>query len=314
MEKPSDLKIFSGSSNRQLAEKISQILNIPLGELLLDRFSDGEIQIKIKENVRGQDIYIVQSTSYPANDHIMEIALLVDAFQRSSAKRINVVIPYFGYGRQDRKPEPRVPISAKVVSVIIERLGADRVLAMDLHADQIQGFFDIPVDHLYAVPVMLEYFQKIKISNPVVVAPDSGGTERARFFAKHFRANLAVIDKRRDKPNESTVMNVIGDVKDKDCILVDDIIDTAGTICSSALALKKRGANSIYVTATHAVLSGNAVKKLEESCIDTVIFTDTISIPDSKKIPKLKVLSVAPLMAEAIKRINQEASVSSLFL
>lgn len=312
--KEAALKILSGSSNNPLAESIVQHAGTQLLPVEIRRFSDGEISVKILDNVRGADVFLIQSTSNPANDHLIEMLLLIDALNRASARRINVVIPYYGYGRQDRKVEPRVPISAKVVARTLETFGISRVLCMDLHADQIQGFFDIPVDHLYSAPVIFEYLQKKNMDNLVIVSPDSGGAERARFFAKRLNASLAIIDKRRVRPNEADVMNIIGDVNGKTCVLIDDMIDTAGTIVKGATALKAKGATSVIAAATHAVLSGAAIDRLKNSDIEKVIFTDTIKLPSEKELPIFKTLSVAKLFADAIVRIHEERSVSSLFM
>jgi ribose-phosphate pyrophosphokinase len=308
------LKVFSGSSNIPLAEKITNYMGIELGKLELKRFSDGEMSVKITENIRGSDVFLIQSTSYPANDHILELLLIIDAFRRASARRITVVTPYFGYGRQDRKVEPRVPISAKVVARILETTGTNRLLAMDLHADQIQGFFDIPVDHLFAAPVLIDYFKNQNLNDTVIVSPDSGGAERARFFAKHLGCGLAVIDKRREKANESEVMHIIGNVDGKKCIMVDDMIDTAGTIAGGATALRNFGATSVVAVSTHGVLSGPACDRLEKAPIDEITLTDTINIPEDKRLKKMKILSVSSLIGEAILRIHDERSVSNLFV
>ncbi|RME91605.1 MAG: ribose-phosphate pyrophosphokinase [Candidatus Hydrogenedentota bacterium] len=308
------LKLFSGSAHEELARLIASHLEIELGKVELKKFSDGELSVKIAENVRGDDVFVVQPTGYPANDNIMQLLLMIDALKRASARRITAVIPYYGYGRQDRKVEPRVPISAKVVASLIENIGAHRVLSMDLHADQIQGFFDIPVDHLFAAPVMIEYFRKKKLDNLVIVSPDSGGAERARFFAKQLHAGLAIIDKRRPKANVSEVMHIVGDVKGKNCIVVDDMIDTAGTICKAARALKENGANSIYIAATHGVLSGAAKENLLAAPADEIVLANTLPIHEEKRTPNMVILSIAPLMAEAIRRIHEERSVSSLFI
>jgi len=308
------IHIFSGSSNLELAKEITNYNQIPLGKIELKHFSDKEMSIKILENVRGADVFVVQSTSEPANDNIMELLFIIDALRRASARRITVVMPYYGYGRQDRKVEPRVPISAKVVAKVIEQSGTNRILCMDLHADQIQGFFDIPVDHLFSAPVLIEYFKKKKLKDLVIVSPDSGGAERARFFAKQLNAELAIVDKRREEANESEVMNIVGNIKNKRCILIDDMIDTAGTIVHSATALKENGALEIYAGATHGVLSGPAIERLENSVIDEVVLVNTISLPKEKIIPKIKILSVAPLIGEAIMRIHNEESISTLFL
>ncbi len=310
----SQLKIFSGSSNLKLAEEISYYLNMELSKVELKRFKDGEISVKIKENVRGQDVFIIQSTSYPTNDHIMELLLMIDAAFRASASRITAVIPYFGYARQDRKSEPRVPISSKVIANILQATGANRVLTMDLHAEQIQGFFDIPVDNLYATPVTVSYINELRIGNLTVVSPDSGGAERARFFARNFNAELAIIDKRRPKANVSEIMHVIGDVKDKNCIVVDDMVDTGGSISGTVGALKESGAKDVYCLFTHAVLSDSAPSKLENAGFKEIIFTNTIALPGDKKMKNMKILSIAPLFGEAIRRIHNSESVSSLFL
>ena len=280
----------------------------------MKQFSDGELSVKLDENCRGRDVFLIQPTSAPANDNIMELLLMADAVRRASARRMTLVLPYYGYGRQDRKSQPRVPISARLVADMLEGVLPDRLLTMDLHADQIQGFFKLPVDHLYAAPVFVEYIQRKNYESPVVVSPDSGGVERARFLARQIHAGLAIIDKRRPRANESEVMNVIGDVADKTCILYDDMIDTAGTITKAAAALKSQGAKEVIACATHAVLSGPAVERLEQSEIDEVIFSNTIRLPEEKRIDKISVRSVATIMGEAIRRIHNEESVSSLFL
>jgi ribose-phosphate pyrophosphokinase len=308
------LKIFSGSSNPELTAEICRYLGLESSKIELKRFKDGEISVKIKENVRAHDIYIIQSTCYPTNDHIMELLLMIDAAFRASASRVTAVIPYFGYARQDRKVEPRVPISSKVVANIIQTTGADRVLTMDLHADQIQGFFDIPVDNLYASPIAIDHVKGLRIKDPVVVSPDSGGADRARFLAKNIDASLAIIDKRRPEANVSEVMNVIGDVKGKNCILVDDMVDTGGSISKAAIALKERGAEDVYCLFSHGVLSGDAVSKLEAAPFTEIIFTNTIPLKKEKLLPNMHILSVAPLFGEAIRRIHNGESVSSLFL
>jgi len=308
------LKIFAGSSNLPLAKRIAEHMGIELGKIDIKRFSDGEISVKITENVRGSDIFLIQSTGNPANDNIIELLLIMDAFRRASAKRITLVIPYYGYGRQDRKVEPRVPISAKVIASLFEKIGANRVVAVDLHADQIQGFFDIPVDHLFAAPVLVKYFKELRLEDPIIVSPDSGGAERARFFAKHLNCNLAIIDKRRERANEADVMHIIGDVENKTCIMIDDMIDTAGTISKGASALKEHGAKLIYAAATHGVLSGPAIKRLQESVIEKVILTDTLNLEKHSSMEKISVLSIASLVGETILRIHDERSVSTLFL
>jgi len=309
-----ELLLISGNSNRPLSEEIAKYLNQRLADVVIKKFSDGEISVKINENIRGKDVFIIQPTSAPANDHIMELLLTIDAVRRASAKRITAVIPYYGYGRQDRKPEPRVPISARLVADIIQVTGLDRVLTVDLHADQIQGFFHIPVDNLYAAPIFIQYLKETHFSEPVVVSPDSGGVERARYLARHINAGLAIIDKRRPQANVAEIMNVIGDVEGKECILYDDMIDTAGTITKAAKALKDNGAKRVIACATHPVLSGPAIQRIEESVLDEVIFSNTIHLSEEKRIRKIKILSIAKLIGEAIRRIHNEESVSSLFL
>ncbi|MEE8494533.1 MAG: ribose-phosphate pyrophosphokinase [Nitrospirales bacterium] len=312
---PKELKLFSGNANLPLAREISNYLGIRLGEATVSSFSDGEIRVKIDENVRGSDVFLVQSCCTPVNDSIMELLIMMDALKRSSATRVTAVLPYFGYARQDRKDEPRVPITAKLVADLITTAGADRVLTMDLHAGQIQGFFNIPVDNLYALPVLLDYMVKQSGTNLVVVSPDAGGVERARAFAKRLQANLAIIDKRREGPNNARVMNIIGDVSGRDALLVDDLIDTAGTISQAAQACKDQGARRVWAGCTHPVLSGEAMERLTQSCLDEVVVTNTIPLQGKdQQYPKLRVLSVAPLLGEAISRIHEEESVSSLFL
>ncbi len=312
------LKVFSGNANMPLAEEICSILEIPLGKALVGQFPDGEVEVKIEENVRGADCFIIQPTSYPANDNLMEMLLMMDALRRASADRITVVLPYYGYSRQDRKAEPRVPISAKLVANLIQAAGADRVLTMDLHAGQIQGFFDIPVDHLYTNPVILDYFKKKSFVQEepdklVVVSPDAGGVERARAFAKRLDADLAIVDKRRLSPREAAVMNIVGDVNGKNAILIDDIVDTAGTLCKAVEALRRAGAKSVYAGAAHAILAGPALDRLNNSGINELVVTNTIPLKQSK--PKyLTILSVARLLAEAIERIHSGASISELFV
>jgi len=309
-----ELMIFSGNANLALAQEICLYLGQNLGEATVSSFSDGEIRVKIDENVRGADVFVVQSCCQPVNDSLMELLIIVDALKRSSANRITAVIPYFGYARQDRKDQPRVPITAKLVADLITTAGADRVLTMDLHAGQIQGFFNVPVDHLYAMPVLLDYILKKKIEDLVLVSPDAGGVERARAFAKRIQANLAIIDKRREGPNQAQVMNIIGDVKDKSVLLLDDMIDTAGTIVQGAQACADQGAREVWTACTHAVLSGPALQRLQESCISQVVATNTIPLRGKELVcPKLHQLSVAPLLGEAIRRIHEDESVSSLF-
>jgi ribose-phosphate pyrophosphokinase len=307
------LKVFSGNANRELTEEICEYLHVPMGEAEIGRFSDGEIRLQIMQNVRGDDVFLVQPTCPPVNDHIMELLVMVDALSRASARRITVVIPYYGYGRQDRKSEPRVPISAKLVANLITAAGADRVLAMDLHVGQIQGFFDIPVDHLYAMPVFLDYIREKNLEDIVVVSPDAGGVERARAFAKRLDADLAIIDKRRPRANVADVMNVIGEVKGKTAILLDDIVDTAGTLCKDAEALKTFGAKKILAATTHGVLSGPAIERLNKAPIEELMISNSIPLK-GRSSPKITVLSVAPLLAEAIKRIHEDQSVSQLFV
>ena len=311
-----ELKIFTGNSNKSLVQAICDSMHLPLGKAKVNTFSDGEIQVEIQENVRGADVYVIQSTCSPTNNNLMELLIMIDALKRASAARIDAVIPYFGYARQDRKAAPRTPITAKLVAELISASGAQRVLTMDLHAGQIQGFFNIPVDHIYALPVLLEELAALSVNKElVVVSPDAGGAERARVYAKRLKAEFAIIDKRRSSPNVSEVMNVIGDVKGKICILVDDMIDTAGTLCKAAEALKKEGAADVYGCATHAVLSGPALDRINESVLKQVIVTNSIPVEDKLKIcPKLKCLSVAPLLGEAIDRIHNNQSVSSLFV
>ncbi len=308
------LKIFSGTSNPELAQQISDYLGISLSSIEIKRFKDGEISVKLKENVREQDIFIIQSTNSPANENIMELLLIIDAAMRASSKRITAVIPYFGYARQDRKVEPRVPISAKVMANIIQVTGANRVLTIDLHADQIQGFFDIPVDNMFVTPITIEYIKKLDIKNIVVVSPDSGGAARARFIAHKLNAGLAIIDKRRPEPNIAEVQYVVGDVKGKNCILVDDMVDTGGSISLAAQALKVQGAEDIYCLFTHPLLTGDAATKLSKAGFKEIICTNTIYLTKDKKIDNLKILSIAPLLGEAIRRIHIGESVSSLFL
>ncbi len=309
------IKVFSGNSNPGLAEKICSSLGVPLGEAKVKTFSDGEIMVEIGENVRGRDIYVVQSTCSPTNSNLMELLIMMDALKRASAATITAVIPYYGYARQDRKVAPRTPITSKLVADLVTTAGADRVVTIDLHAGQIQGFFNIPVDNLYAAPVMLEHLKKrFPHNDAVMVSPDAGGTERARAFAKRLGCTLAVIDKRRTGPNVAEVMHLIGDVKDKAAIILDDMIDTAGTLTQAARALKEHGAKSIYACATHGVLSGPAIDRINDSPIEEILITDTIPLGDkSSKTAKVKVLTVAELLAEAIRRIHEDESVSSLF-
>jgi ribose-phosphate pyrophosphokinase len=308
------LKVFSGSSNPGLAEEIARYLNIELSRCELKRFMDGEISVKIKDNVRGHDVFIIQSTCSPTNDHIIELLLLIDAALRASAGRITAVIPYFGYARQDRKVEPRVPISSKVVANIITVAGADRVLTMELHAEQIQGFFDIPVDNLYSAPIVIDYMKALHLKDAVMVSPDSGGAERARFYAKKLNAGLAIIDKRRPEPNVAEIQHVIGDVSGKNCVLVDDMVDTGGSISKAAEALRKEGAKDVYCLFTHPVLSGKAIDNMEGAGFKEIIFTNTIPFRGERDMVGMKILSIAPLFGEAIRRIHNGESVSSLFV
>lgn len=313
---PDGIKLITGNSNPELAKKVSDYLQTPLTEAIVSTFSDGEIMVQIKENVRGYDAFVIQSTSAPVNHNIMELLLIIDALKRASARRITAVIPYYGYARQDRKVQPRVPIAAKLVANLITVAGADRVLSIDLHAGQIQGFFDIPVDHLFCMPVILDYLKKTDLSdNIIVVSPDAGGTERARAFAKKINAPLAIIDKRRDAPNISKVMHVIGNVKDKDALIIDDMVDTGNTLVQAAQALKEKGANKVFAACTHAVLSGSAIERINNSTLEELIITDTVPLGEKKeRCPKIKVLTVAHLLGEAIKRIHEETSISSLFV
>ncbi|MCB0220338.1 MAG: ribose-phosphate pyrophosphokinase [Chrysiogenetes bacterium] len=311
----SKLKIFSGNANQALAHSICKYLGIPLGRTNIKRFSDGEIFVEIDENVRGMDVFIVQPTCPPVSDTLVELLIMMDAFKRASAETITVVIPYYGYARQDRKVQPRTPISSKLVADLLQTAGATRAVCMDLHAGQIQGFFDIPVDNLFATPVIIQYLQSQELDNLTVVSPDAGGAERARAFGKRLNAPFAMIDKRRPKANVAEVMHVIGDVDGRDCVIVDDMIDTAGTLTQAALALVEKGARSVRACATHGILSGPAIERINESKLTEVIVTDTI--PHGEKTetcPKLKVLSTAELLGEAIRRIYYGESVSSLFV
>jgi ribose-phosphate pyrophosphokinase len=308
-------KIFSGNAHRDLAEEICSHLQCDLGKASTDRFSDGEFNFQIGENVRGADVFIVQPTCPPVDQNLMELLIMIDTFVRASAERVTAVIPYFGYARADKKDRPRVPIAAKLVSNLITTAGASRILTIDLHASQIQGFFDIPVDHLYAAPIVVEYFKTNPIENLIVVAPDTGGAERARAYAKRLDAGLALCDKRRERANEADVMNIVGDVKGKNCLIVDDMCDTGGTICKVAEALHKAGANEIFAVFTHGVLSGAAHEKIANSHLKKVIVTNTIPPSNGKASGgKVEVLSVARLLASAIKSIHDETSVSSLFI
>ncbi len=309
--------VFSGNANRRLAEDIVAYLHMPLGRAVVGRFSDGEVMVEILENVRGKDVFIVQPTCAPTDAHLMELLIMVDAMRRSSARRITTVIPYFGYSRQDRRPRSaRVPISAKVVANMISSVGADRVLTVDLHSDQIQGFFDIPVDNVYASPILLGDVWRQKYTDLVVVSPDVGGVVRARAMAKRLGdADLAIIDKRRPRPNEAKVMHIIGEVRGRTCVLVDDLVDTAGTLCEASRVLKEHGATRVVAYCTHPVLSGRAVENIETSALDELVVTDTIPLgPAAQACPKIRQLSIAGMLAETIRRINAEESVSSLFM
>ncbi len=307
------MRIFSGNANPELAKKISKFLKVPLGDALVTTFSEGEIRVKLNEDVRGRDVFIIQPTCPPTNDNLMELLIMMDAVRRASARRITAVIPYFGYARQDRKDQPRVPITAKLVANLLVEAGADRVLTMDLHASQIQGFFDIPLDHLFAVNTVVDYFTKKKIKNLVVASPDVGGIKMARAYAKRLNANLATVDKRRTDDKHTEVMNILGDVKGKNIVIVDDLVATASSICEASVALKKAGALKIYAAVTHPILSGPAIERIKKSPIEEFIISDSIPLTREKQDPIFRVLSVAPLMGEAIKRIHQEESVSSLF-
>lgn len=308
-----EFKLFSGNSNRPLAEAIARELKLELGNLEVGHFSDGETSVHIGETVRGRDVFIIQSTSYPVNENLMDLLVCIDALRRASAGRITAVIPYFGYARQDRKARPRDPITAKLVADIITSAGADRVLTIDLHAAQIQGFFDIPVDHLEGGPILYKHFKSMADDDFVVVSPDVGSVSRARNVATKLNCPMAIIDKRRPKANQVEIMNIIGDVKGKTCLLVDDMIDTAGTICQGAEALAKNGAKKIYACCTHAVLSGPAIDRLTASPIDKVVTLDTINQPEEHKIPKLEVLSVAKLLAKAIENIYLDKKMSEIY-
>ncbi|WP_341702713.1 ribose-phosphate pyrophosphokinase [Ferrovibrio sp.] len=309
------MKVLAGNSNRPLAEAIAAYLSVPLAKASVRRFSDMEVFVEIHENVRGEDVFVIQSTSYPANDHLMELLVCIDALKRSSARRITAVLPYFGYARQDRKPGPRTPISAKLVANLVTAAGANRVLTLDLHAGQIQGFFDIPTDNLMAGPVLTaDIKQHLQGDDLMVVSPDVGGVVRARNIAKRLDADLAIVDKRREKAGVSEVMNIIGDVEGRRCILVDDIVDSAGTLCNAAEALKKHGAKSVYAYVTHGVLSGGAVARVTASQLEGLVITDSILATEAVRLARnIRQVSIAPLIGEAMRRISEETSVSSLF-
>lgn len=318
IEKPysdSKLKIFALSSNEPLAHKIADEVGVSLGKINISQFADGEIKVNIDESIRGDHVYLVQSTSYPVNDHLMELLITIDALHRASAKTINVVMPYYGYARQDRKAQPREPITAKLVANMITQAGADRLVTLDLHAAQIQGFFDIPMDHLLGAPLLANYFldEGLDGDDVVVVSPDHGGVTRARKLAEFLKSPIAIIDKRRPKANVAEIMNIVGDVEGKTCVIIDDMIDTAGTITLAAEALMEKGATAIYACCTHPVLSGPAIERLEKSPIKKVIVTDSISLPEEKMIDKIETVTVSQLVGEAIKRIHENRSVSPLF-
>lgn len=310
------VKLFSGNSNRSLAKKIADKLGLPLGEMEVGRFSDGEVCVNIHETVRGCDVFLIQSTSYPVNENFMELLVMIDAAKRASAARITAVMPYFGYARQDRKARARDPISAKLVANLLEKAGADRVLTMDLHSSQVQGFFDIPVDNLYGMPVLAKYFMRQKLNgddNMIIVSPDVGSVARSRKMASKFNVNMAIVDKRRPKPNAMEVMNLIGDVQDKTCLMIDDMIDTAGTITQGAYAVMDHGAKEVFACCTHGVLSGPAIERIEKSPLKQVVVLDTIEIPKEKLIDKITVVTVADLFAEGIERLYSDLPVSKLY-
>lgn len=309
------LKIFSGNSNPILAQEVCEYLNLKLGEISISRFSDGEIYVQIKENVRGTDVFIIQSICHPVNDNLVELLIMIDGFKRASADRITAVVPYYGYARQDRKDKPRVPISSRLVADLITAAGANRLLAMDLHAQQIAGFFNIPVDHLFAAPVTLEAIQNLNLENLIIVAPDAGAVERARAFAKRLHTDLAIIDKRRIETNKAEVMNVIGDVEGKNALIIDDMVDTAGTLVNAAQAIKDKGSLDVFAACTHPVLSGKAIERINNSVIKKLLVSNTIPLSAQQaQCEKIQIKSVAKLFAQAIKNIHEESSVSSLFI
>jgi len=309
----SDYKVFTGNAHSELAEEIASIMGKPLGKATVTKFSDGEISVNLWESVRGTDVYIIQSTSNPVNDNLMELLIMIDAMKRASAGRINAVIPYYGYARQDRKAKARDPITAKLVADLIVAAGADRVLTMDLHANQIQGYFNIPVDHLIGMPILANYFKEKKLDNLCVVSPDHGSVTRARSMAQVLDCPIAIIDKRRPEPNKSEIMNIIGNIEGKNCIILDDMIDTAGTITNAANAIKEMGATAVYACATHPVLSGPAIERIEKSAIEELVLLNTIPLAEEKKLEKMKFLSVGPLFAEAITRVFTNGAISELF-
>lgn len=308
-----NIAILSGNANPKLAQAIVKELGLPLGEAIVDRFPEGEIHLQILENIRGKDVFIIQPTCSPSNDSLMELLIMIDAARRASAKRVTAVLPYFGYARQDRKDKPRVPITAKLVANLLVTAGADRILAMDLHAGQIQGFFDIPVDHLYAITVLSSYFKDKNLPNLTVVSPDVGGVKMARAYSKVLGAPLAIVDKRRDGPLKVSVMSIIGDVSGQNVVLVDDLVSTGGSLVEAAQALKDSGALNIYACIVHPVLAGPAIERINKSCIKEIVVSDSIPVEGKESCSKLRILSVAPILAEAIKRIHQNESVSSLF-
>jgi ribose-phosphate pyrophosphokinase len=310
-----ELRVFTGSAHPRLGEAIARFLGVPLGRAHLSRFSDGEVWFQIQDNVRGADVFVVQPTGPPVNENLMELLVMLDAFKRSSASRITAVVPYYGYARQDRKDKPRVPISAKLVADLLSAAGTDRVLTMDLHASQIQGFFNVPVDHLFAAPVILDYVSRLKLPKLTVVSPDAGGVERARAYAKRLDASLAIVDKRREAPNVAEVHLVVGDVDGRSALIVDDMVDTGGTLAKVAVAIKEAGAREVLASSSHAVLSGQAMEKIEDSPLSKLIVTDSIPVSDEKRrSSKVVVLSIAELMGKAIRNIHEEASVTSLFV
>ena len=309
----SDLKLFTCNAHPELANEIAELMGIKVGKSTVNKFSDGEIQVSIWESVRDCDVYVVQPTCAPVNDHLMELLIMIDALKRASAGRINAVIPYYGYARQDRKAKARDPITAKLVANLIQAAGADRVISMDLHANQIQGYFDIPVDHLLGLPILTKYFKEKNLDNVVVVSPDHGSVTRARNLAEYLNCPIAIIDKRRPSPNKSEIMNIVGDINNKNCIIIDDMIDTAGTLTNAANAIKNMGAKSVYACATHPVLSGPAIERLEESAITELVLLNTIPMPKEKRLDKMRFLSVGNLFAEAMMRVHNNGSISELF-
>jgi ribose-phosphate pyrophosphokinase len=309
-----ELKLFTGNANRPLAEEIARYLRVAICDAEVTRFSDGEVFVQVNENVRGADVFVVQPTCPPVNDTLMELLIMIDALKRASAHRITAVLPYYGYARQDRKVQPRVPISAKLVADLLEAAGVDRVLALDLHAGQIQGFFNIPVDHLFAAPVIIDYLLKKELTDPVIVSPDAGGVERSRAIAKRINAGLAIIDKRREGPNAAVAMRLIGEVNGRDAVVIDDMIDTAGTLVQAVGALAREGARRILACGVHPVLSGPAIDRIKASVLEEVVVTNSIPLAPDKRLPRFTVLTVAPLLGEAIRRIHDEESVSTLFV